>query len=511
MRNPVDFETDVLIVGYGGAGAVAAIAAYDSGAKVTILEKMNQGGGATRLSSGGIYIPLDMEFANYLEDIWLGRTSRVILDLYVEHAMHIEEYCKSIGVSISRWKGNSQEVSVSYPPLGRPSWPKVRDGNMIRVHATAADEEPVDPEVWAKMTNNERVRHIGRTYGISLWEQLKARTEERDIPIHYNTRAKDLIRNEKGEVTGIVAECQGKQVVYKAKKAVIMTTGGFASNEQMKEAFLPCPFVYAGTNDFATGDGHIMCMKAGARIWHMQAVCGQVGFKALEFDQAFQPRAVSEAFVWADKLGRRYTNETQEKLHNAWRNVSLFDPENNLREGKQWPRIPMYMIFDETMMKNAPISRDWRPNEDYQWSLDNSEELKRGWIKKGDTIAELAREIGMEESVLELTIAKFNDYCRIGADPEFGRDPKTMKPIHNGPYYALPWIPMLISTQGGPEHDKDARVLDYNSNPIPRLYAAGELSSIIGWLYEAGGGHTECIVFGKIAGENAAKETPLVG
>lgn len=501
--------TDVVIVGYGGAGAVAAIAAHELGTSSVILEKLPSGGGATRLSSGGIYIPQTKEFANYLDDLWQGRTPRDVIDVYVEQAMNIEEYCASIGVSISHWKANSQEVSVSYPPLGRPSWPLVRDGSMIRVHATAFDETPIPDDIWQQMSNNERVRHIGRTYGINLWEQLKEQVEKRDIPVHFETKALDVVKNDAGEVTGVIAEKNGSKILYHARKAVILATGGFASNEQMKEAFLPCPFVYAGTNDFATGDGHAIAARAGARFWHMLAVCGQVGFKAPEFDQAFQPRAVSKAFMWVDGNGKRYTNETNEKLHNAWRNVSLFDPENNLREGKQWPRIPMYMVFDESMRKNAPISRDWRPNKDYEWSLDNRAEIERGWIKKGDTLADLAVETGMNPETLENTVCRFNECCQNGTPDEFGRDLETMATIENGPYYALPLVPMLISTQGGPEHDKDARVLDQAGNPIPRLYAAGELSSIIGWLYEAGGGHAECIVFGKIAGENAAHEAPI--
>lgn len=504
-----DFETDVLVVGFGGAGAVAAIAAFDAGAEVTVLEKLSQGGGATRLSSGGILIPGSMAFANYLYDIALGHTPLDVLETMVRDNMNLVEYFRSIGVSISHWGGNSQEVSVSYPALGRPSWPKVRDGNMLRVHATAPGEKPVAPEEWRKMTNNERVYLIGRTYGIDLWEQLKACTEERGIPVHYNTRAKEIIQNEDGEVTGIVAGKDGQKVVYRAKRGVVMTTGGFAGNEQMKETYLSCPFAYIGTSDYCTGDGHIMCQKAGARNWHMNAVSGQVAFQAPGIEQAFQPRAVSEAFVWVDKSGARYTNETAEKLHNAWRKASLFDPEGSLTDGKEWPRIPIYMVFDETMRKSAPISRDWRANKDYAWSLDNSEEIERGWIKKGETLDELARVTGMDPDILKKTVADFNQYCETGQDPEFGRDPKTMKPIDNGPYYALPLVPALVSTQGGPEHDKESRVLDNEGKPIPRLYAAGELSSIIGWLYEAGSGHAESAVFARIAGENAAKEEPL--
>lgn len=505
-----DFETDVLVVGYGGAGAMAAMAAFDAGAQVTIIEKLGSGGGATRLSSGGIFVAKGMEYVDYLDSLCLHRTPRDVLETYVEQDIHLVEYLESIGVSVSFWKGNSQEVSVSYPPLGRPSWPKVKGGNLIRVHATDPDEKPVDPETWEKMSNNERVWAIGRTYGVHLWNQLKARTEERDIDIQYHVRAKELIQTETGEVVGLVAEKEGKRVVYKARKAVIMCTGGFGSNEQMKESYLYAPFVYLGTNDFATGDGQIMCQKAGARMWHMNGVCGQIAFKAPEVDQAFQVRAVDEAFVWVDKQGRRYLNEVTEVLHNAWRKASLFAPDGNtLEDGQEWPRVPIYMIFDESMRRKAPISRDWRPNGDYNWSLDNTAEIEKGWIIKADTLEELAEKVHMNPAVLSATVETFNEACRTGEDKEFGRDPKTMKPIQNPPYYAMPWVPCIISTCGGPEHDKESRVLDYEGKPIPRLYAVGELSTAMAWLYEAGWGHSEQIIFGKIAGENAARETSL--
>lgn len=505
-----DFETEVLVIGYGGAGAIAAMTDHDAGAKVTIIEKRAIGGGATRLSSGGIFVAKDMEFADYLSSIQLHRTPRDILELYAQEDMKLLDTFRELGIDITFWKGNSQEVSVSYPPLGRPSWPKVKGGaNMIRVHATDPDEKPVDPEQWEKMSNNERVWAIGRTYGVHLWNQMKARTEERDIDIQYHVRAQDFIVNPAGEVIGVVAEKDGARVTYKATRGVIVCTGGFASNEQMKEAYLYAPFVYLGTNDFAHGDGQLMCQRVGARMWHMSGVCGQIAFKAPEVDQAFQVRAVDEAFVWVDKLGRRYQNETTVVLHNAWRMASLFNPLNTLEDGKEWERIPTYMIFDESMRKKAPISRDWRPDDGYQWSLDNSAEIEKGWIIKADTIEELAEKIGMEPSELALTIAKFNHACAIGEDKEFGRDVKTMKPINNGPYYAMPWVPCLISTCGGAEHDRDSRVLNNEGKPIPRLYAAGEVSTNMAWLYEAGWGHSEQVIFGKIAGANAAKETPI--
>ena len=506
-RKP-DYETDVLVVGYGGAGACAAIAAYDAGCKVTIIEKLGQGGGATRLSSGGIFVGKGPEFADYLYSIWNHNTDKEVIDTYVKYDMELVDWFKQLGVDITFWKGNSQEVSVSYPPLGRPSWPKVKGGNLIRVHATDPDEHPIPDEEWEKMTNNERVWAIGRTYGVHLWNQLKARCEERDVDIQYHVKAKSIIMNDDGEAVGIVAEKDGKEVIYKAK-ATIICTGGYGSNEQMKKDTMMCPFVYLGTNDFAHGEGQIMLQKAGAHMWHWNSVCGQIAFKAPEYDQAFQVRAVDEAFVWVDKLGKRYADETTVVLHNAWRKASLYVPEgNDLEDGMQWPRIPLYMVFDEHMRRKAPISRDWRPNNDYKWSLDNTEEIKKGWIIKGDTLEELCEKTGMDYAGLKETIEKFNLACETGED-EWGRDKKTMAPINEGPFYAMPWVPCIISTCGGAEHDKYSRVIDYEGNPIPRLYAVGEVSTAMGWLYEAGLGHSEQVIFGRIAGEQAAKEPAL--
>jgi len=496
-------ECDVLVVGYGGAGAAAAIAATDAGSQVIVIEKRAIGGGATRLASGGIAVPSGPEFVDYLDTIWLGRTPRPVLERYVADASRMVELLAELGVETEGWAGHSQEVSVSYPPLTRPSWPKVPDGNMIRVHAKAPDEEPIAPELWAEMTNNERVWQYGRTYGIHLWAQLEASCASRDIEVHYDTPAVRVLLGDDGEAVGVIATRYGERVEYRARQAVILTTGGFASNAQMKDTYLSSPFVYAGTSDYAHGDGQRMTQVIGARMWHMQTVCGQIGFQAPGIDAAFQPRAVGESFIWVDRDGRRYVDETNEKLHNAWRLASHFDPERVGTPG-QFPRVPVYMVFDETTRLRAPISRDWRAEGDHSWSLDNAEEVRRGWILAADTIEELAAKTEMDPTVLAETIARFNRSCADGADAEFGRSPSSMEPIVRGPFYALPMLPMLISTHGGPEHDENSRVVALDGEPIPRLYAAGELSSIVGWLYEAGTGHAEAIVFGRIAGQNAA-------
>jgi succinate dehydrogenase/fumarate reductase flavoprotein subunit len=491
-------ETDVVVIGYGCAGAVAAITAHDEGSRVVILEKMDKGGGATFLSNGGILVPTAMDYVNYLYDICAGFTDRDLLETFVEKAMKIEDYIRDIGGEFERWV--SQEVGISFPPLTRPSWPKVPSGkSMARGHIKAY--EVILPKENPSIA--ERVRAVGRAYGPDLWRLLTENVERRGIPVMTSTPAKDLVKNEAGEVLGVVAERQGQEVLVKAKKAVVLATGGFGANEAMRQAHLPCPFYYLGLS-YATGDGLIMAQKAGAAVWHMLGIVGQLGFKAPEYEAAFQTRVPSERFVFVDREGKRFTNETEMKLHNMWRVASLYDPER-----LQYPRIPCYLIFDEVTRKKAPISRDWRPTNDYVWSLDNSAEIAKGWIKKGSTLRELARQIAMDESVLEHTVKTFNESCRSGVDPDFGRPREMMGPIDTPPYYALELWPVIVSTGGGPRHDKESRVLDHSGKPIPRLYAAGELGSLFGWLYEPGGGLSECLVFGRIAGHNAATEKPV--
>ncbi|MFH1123983.1 MAG: FAD-binding protein [Pseudomonadota bacterium] len=491
-------ETDVVVVGYGGAGAVAAITAHDEGSRVIILEKMPAGGGATFLSNGGILVPTAMEYVDYLYDICAGFTDRDILETFVEKAMKIEDYIRDIGGEFERWV--SQEVGISFPPLARPSWPKVPSGkSMARGHIKAYEVTPPkeNPSI------AERVRAVGRAYGPDLWRLLTDNVGRRGIPVMTSTPAKDLVKNEGGEVVGVVAQRQGQEVLVKAKKAVVLTTGGFGANEAMRRAHLPCPFHYLGPS-YAAGDGVVMAQKVGAALWHMLAIVGQLGFKAPEYEAAFQTRVPSERFVFVDRDGKRFTNETEMKLHNMWRVASFYDPER-----LQFPRIPCYLIFDEVTRRKAPISRDWRPLNDYEWSLDNSAEIAKGWIKKGNTLGELARQIAVDESALEHTINTFNESCRAGVDPEFGRAREMMGPIDTPPYYALEHWPVIVSTSGGPRHDKESRVLDHSGKPIPRLYAAGELGSLFGWLYEPGGGLSECLVFGRIAGHNAAVEKPV--
>jgi hypothetical protein len=171
--------------------------------------------------------------------------------------------------------------------------------------------------------------------------------------------------------------------------------------------------------------------------------------------------------------------------------------------------VPIWAIFDEETRRKGPLSRGTAGyNRDlYNWSLDNSTEVAKGWILQGKTIAELATRISIVPKALEQTIERFNEHCKAGRDGDFGRAKEDLR-VLKSPFYAIQLWPALINTQGGPRRDKESRVLDPQGQLIPRLYAAGELGSIWGYLYQGACNVGEALVFGRIAGRNAAGEKP---
>jgi succinate dehydrogenase/fumarate reductase flavoprotein subunit len=111
-----------------------------------------------------------------------------------------------------------------------------------------------------------------------------------------------------------------------------------------------------------------------------------------------------------------------------------------------------------------------------------------------------------DDTQLVSTVARYNHACNVGKDDEFGRPADTLAAIETPPYYAIRAFPCLLNTQGGPKRNAKAQVLDPWDRPIPRLYAAGELGSIWGFMYQSGGNLGECLAFGRIAGLHAARE-----
>jgi hypothetical protein len=186
-----------------------------------------------------------------------------------------------------------------------------------------------------------------------------------------------------------------------------------------------------------------------------------------------------------------------------WMEVTRFD-----MEALRYSRIPSYVIFDERTRSSGPItSVGHGANRAYHWSADNQVEIDRGWIVRGKNAHELAQKLEIQGTRLAATLAAYRESCRGGKDSEFGRAQPTLVELQ-GDLYGLPVWPCLLNTQGGPKRNFRGQIVNVWGEPIKRLYGAGELGSIWGFLYQSGGNLGECLGLGRMAGTNAAGETP---
>jgi succinate dehydrogenase/fumarate reductase flavoprotein subunit len=150
-----------------------------------------------------------------------------------------------------------------------------------------------------------------------------------------------------------------------------------------------------------------------------------------------------------------------------------------------------------------------QPGLGFAWSEDNMAEVEMGIIRKADTVAELAEIVGADAATLRASLDRWNALVDDGRDGDVGRPPGTMTTVRKPPFYVGEVWPVVSNTQGGPIHDTRQRIIDVFGEPIPRLYAAGELGSAFGHLYMSGGNLAECFIGGAITGRNAAARERL--
>jgi succinate dehydrogenase/fumarate reductase flavoprotein subunit len=489
-----DEEADVVIVGYGGAGAVAAVTAHDAGAKVLLLEKAPQGkeGGNTRVSGNVWFCPTNVDDAvKYLTAMGGGMGFPIPADMiqaWAEKMVDNDNWVTSIGGEV-----------LTREPVSEPEFPDLPGS------ACFPGYHYVGP---APSTYT--------TEGGPLWRLLKDNVAKRGIEVWQDSPAKELVQDGvTKEILGVVAEKEGNKAYIKAKKAVLLCCGGFENNQEMIQDYLHWQCGYPKGTPYNTGDGIKMAMAVGADLWHMDNVAGpDFNFKPPEWDFAFGYRIGPGAAGWivVGKDNKRFVDDKVATKHGK---VLIHDTYVECPEP-----LPMHMIFDETTRLAGPLYANKPPStppggnswfssvEQYEWSSDSSKEIAAGWITKADTIGELAAKIARDPDALEETVNKYNEYCAAGEDPDYGTPKEKLVPIETPPFYAMEMVPTFTNTQGGPRHDKNAQVLDTEGKPIPRLYAAGELGSIYSHCYQGGGNNAESIAFGRIAGENAAAEEP---
>jgi succinate dehydrogenase/fumarate reductase flavoprotein subunit len=509
-RGIPDFDEtfDVIVIGFGFAGAFSAIRAADAGRRVLLAEKQAVPGGISICSYGSMRCArsADDAFA-YLKATNAGRTPQDVLRALADGMTGIEQEIRKLA-EVNGAKVGTRDNGGNYPFPGHDTF---YDTNIVEVPGFD-DAQALYPHFRGGRSGN----------GWRVMKVLQDNVAKRDIEVRCAFAAERLIANTGREVLGVwFRDKSGRAVAVKARCGVILACGGFESSAEMKEQYWEKAPVLPVATTANTGDGIRMAQDLGAELWHMWHYHGAYGFKCPSPEIPLSLRVkrlpdwfpgregaatVKMCWIIVDLDGRRYMNEyppyAQDTAH---RPMEYYDPARQV-----FPRIPSRLVFDENGRKLYPIGQAIYNTVglDFEWSEDNLREVGLGIVKTADTIKELAPLMNIAPEVLRATIERWNASCRRGCDEEFGRPRGTMMPIDAPPYYIGEIWPMVSNTQGGPVHNAHRQIVDVFRRPIPRLYSAGELGSAFGFLYLSGGNLSECVIGGRIAGRGAAALEP---
>ncbi len=453
-------DTEVAIIGAGGAGLSAAVSAHQNGAKVIVIEKMPNVGGNT-IISGSAFNAVDEKrqapqgiedsVEKFYTQTYEGGDKKgdpELIRVLVENAYPTIEWLESLGMEFK---------DTVFTVLGA-LWPR--------------SHKPVEP--------------LGTGYINTYMNYINEHKDE--IEILTETEAKELIVSEDGSVTGFVAEGKNGTVTINASKGVIIATGGFGSNIEMRDQYntiWPTLTNIKTTNHKgATGDGIVMAEKINASIVQMENIQllpmgdPETGSLSGNIEQGVENR------IFVNSAGTRFVDEgaRRDVMTNA-----LMEQEDSM----------MWVIVDQHSYPTGDTVNNF--NE----SIDSLVEQKRAF--KADTLEDLAAQIGVSPENLVKSVDAFNASVD-GATDEFGRT-LFMHKIDTAPFYAGKRVPTVHHTMGGIKITPETRVVDVNGVVIKGLFAAGEVTGGIHGANRLGGNAlTDVNTFGRIAGEQAAKE-----
>ncbi|KUI47571.1 3-ketosteroid-delta-1-dehydrogenase [Mycobacterium sp. GA-1199] len=560
-----DHTVDVLVVGSGGGGMTAALAADAFGLDTLIVEKSAHFGGSTALSGGGIwvpgapaqrkagYVPDPDGVVEYLRQITGGLVSDARLRQYVDTAPEMMEFLEKRSPWFEFvWKPGYADY---YPELPGGS----AQGSTINVPAIdlrkLGDEEqhllqplalapkgiwfaPKDLRLFYQVRQNWRgkavlVKLIWRMFrarvfgdrmaaiGQSLAARMRLALKQHDVPLWLDSPMSELITDVDGAVIGAVVERDGHQQRIRARHGVILAAGGFDHDIQWRRQHLPLlEKDWSFGNPASMGDA----IRAGEKVggstdlldeaWWFPAICWPDG--RLQF--MLNERMMPSQFV-VNGAGKRFINEA----------APYMDFAHAMIEGHNSgvTHIPCWLITDIRSFHRyvvaghlpipkipfAPVPTGWKVPK--AW-------LESGVVHEGSSFKELAGKIGVPPAQLRQTAERFNELARNGHDDDFNRgdsaydnyygDPTlpnpNLHPLGKPPYYAFQIILGDLGTSGGLRTDEYARVLRADDGVIKGLYAVGNTSAAVMGRSYAGAGATigPAMTFGYVAAKHIAEQ-----
>ena len=450
-------DYDVVVIGAGGAGLTAAITAAENGASVVVVEKMAAIGGNTALSGGEMAAPGN----------WLQKKEGIedSADKFYEDVMKGGDY-----------KANPELV-------------RVLADNALSAAEWLRDDIKVDFEDKMMFFGGHSVMRSlvpHNESGVEIIQKLKAKADELGITVLTNTKATELVETDK-KVTGVKATTKDGDVTFTASKGVVLATGGFGSNIEMRKEYNPemDEKILSTCSPGSTGDGIVMAEKIGAATVDMSYIqtyptCDITSGTLLYVGDV----RLAGRSILVNKEGKRFVEELERR--------DVISKAVTEQTGGV-----SYMFWDEASMEASGV-KEAHP-EEYERLI------KEKHLVKADTIEEAAAFFGIDAEALKKTIADYNQYAADGKDLEFNKRGKLVA-FGEGPYYIMVSQPSVHHTMGGVVINTNAQVLDKDGKAISGLYAAGEVTGGIHGTNRLGSDAiADITVFGRIAGEQVSK------
>lgn len=490
-----DSEIDVLVIGGGGAGLSAALSASQEGASVILVEKLSALGGNT-FRCGGAFNSADPERQ---KDIPMTEALESAVEKVLAHEDVSEEHAALKAEVQKQW--DDYKASGSTTLFDTPEWHALQsldagdyEGNVELVRTLTSNT--LDTLNWLSDNGVEWTDQVSTVVG-ALWNRshqtpnnsgsdiiaaLEKNATDNGVEIYLNSKAEELIV-EDGRVAGaVITNSAGDKVTVKAGKGVIMATGGFSANVEMRVKYNKQwedigESLATNNSPGATGDGIVMGEAVGANLVGM----GWIQLMPLNGVSGGGISGYVNSSLYCNKEGKRFVAEDQRRDVLAAAALAQTDK-------------LFYIVCDQ---KEAELRG--RTPETLSYMVDN------GLIYSGETIAELAENMGVPADALEQTVKEFNEAVKADKPDEFGRT-TWENTIETGPFYAPSFSPAVHHTMGGLEINGNAEVLNTDGEVIPGFYAAGEVTGGIHGTNRVGGNAVpDALCFGKIAGTNAAK------
>jgi 3-oxosteroid 1-dehydrogenase len=534
-------ETDIVIVGAGAAGLSAALAAHDSGASVVIIEKGGQLGGTAAISGGVVWIADNprMQAAGmedsaedalaYFQSLNHGEMDDDVLAGFVREgpaALAFLEDAGAIQLSIlpgypdyyldrpgaKQHGGRALDNELfDFRELGEWAEKVFSDGMiqrmMLRETPLGGASGMVDPAEMQRRASLDL-----RGFGQALIGRLLKACLARGIEPQLGCKGHRLVI-EDGRVNGVDYDRDGVRQTIVARRGVILATGGFEWNADLKSTFLRGPLTAPASPPGNTGDGLKMAMAAGAGLGNMTSAwwaptLAPDGALWASGEQRASPVLIERTLphgIIVNRAGKRFCNEANNYASLAGA-FHVFDPATY-----GYPNLPAFLIFDQQYRERYPVGTvmPGAPLPD--------------WIISANSLSELAAVIGVDGDQLVRTVSDFNSHARNADDPQFGRGisaydrfygdrsrpgaAATLGAIEAPPYFAVEIKSGALGTNGGARTNAAAQILDVGGDPIPGLFGAGNvIASPTGSVYAGAGGTLgPALTFGYIAGRAAAR------